>query len=481
MGKFELALVSFIIFISLAILILPVKKRVITYAAISGIVLLFTLHFTVEGYRWQMIPTYSLCSLMLLFLIRRTRGTAILTSRWKRGGFYLFLLIWIPIAIVLPILFPVFQLPEPTGIYKIGRISYHLIDPNRNEIETKIQNDKRELSITVWYPTNETDHKQATYFPNFTNLKDAVSEKYGIPPFLLTYLGKITTNTQEGVAVANNNKPFPVIVLSHGFPGTSFMFTSLIEEVVSHGFIVAAIDHTFYSNVTMLPTNKAVFLTENLPTPIEFEKWDEIIDTVWVKDQIQVIDFLSYLNREKKFKNKIDLDKIGVMGHSFGGATAFQSMLIDDRIKAGINMDGTYFGNAEKSEMDVKPFLLMNTSEEKKESKEDKTAALVASGLSEKQFQQISQSLEERQQKFRDYGGYVASIIGAKHMSFSDYYLFSPALSIGENVNYREDQKIIRWTVLQFFEKTLNKNNRTIFDDSNKPYSRLTLSTLSAK
>lgn len=51
-------------------------------------------------------------------------------------------------------LFPVFALPEPTGSYAIGNLSYHLVDRRREETYTDDKGDHRELMITVWYPAD---------------------------------------------------------------------------------------------------------------------------------------------------------------------------------------------------------------------------------------------------------------------------------------------------------------------------------------
>ncbi|UYO07394.1 MULTISPECIES: hypothetical protein [Paenibacillus] len=44
----------------------------------------------------------------------------------------------------------------------------------------------------------------------------------------------------------------------------------------------------------------------------------------------------------------MDMERIGIMGHSFGGATAFDASYTDDRLKAGIDMDGTVCGSTMK-------------------------------------------------------------------------------------------------------------------------------------
>ena len=52
-----------------------------------------------------------------------------------------------------------------------------------------------------------------------------------------------------------------------------------------------------------------------------------------------------------------DLDRIGMFGHSLGGATAAATMLVDRRLRAGLDMDGFLFGKVADTGL-RKPFML---------------------------------------------------------------------------------------------------------------------------
>jgi len=68
----------------------------------------------------------------------------------------------------------------------------------------------------------------------------------------------------------------------------------------------------------------------------------------------------------------MDLSQVGMFGSSLGGATAAQAMLEDRRIRAGVNMDGTFFGNVVTAGLN-RPFLLMGSDPEASESEADET------------------------------------------------------------------------------------------------------------
>ncbi len=72
------------------------------------------------------------------------------------------------------------------------------------------------------------------------------------------------------------------------------------------------------------------------------------------------IEKLNQSDKDNRFTGRMDTSRIGMFGHSYGGATAAQVLVEDSRVKAAINMDGTLYGeNVPKSRVG-KPFLIMN-------------------------------------------------------------------------------------------------------------------------
>jgi pimeloyl-ACP methyl ester carboxylesterase len=53
----------------------------------------------------------------------------------------------------------------------------------------------------------------------------------------------------------------------------------------------------------------------------------------------------------------LDTSKVGIYGHSLGGATAAQTLLSDSRFIGGINLDGTFYGSVIKQGLN-KPFMI---------------------------------------------------------------------------------------------------------------------------
>jgi hypothetical protein len=80
------------------------------------------------------------------------------------------------------------------------------------------------------------------------------------------------------------------------------------------------------------------------------------------EDASFVIDSLEEMNAGKVetiFKGKLDLEKIGVIGHSVGGAVAYNLAINDERVKAAIDLDGVVYIQPKENANDIAPFLML--------------------------------------------------------------------------------------------------------------------------
>src|SRR5262249_17236231 len=137
-----------------------------------------------------------------------------------------------------------------------------------------------------------------------------------------------------------------------------------------------------------------------------------------------VLDELEQLNRndpEGLLTEKIDTARVGVFGHSFGGAVAAEVSIADDRFKAGINFDGLLFARA-KAEGVSKPFLFCND-----DTPIPSTGGLArAPGGRKRVLTLIYQDAQAIRRSLASHGGYWMAVRGASHTNFSDAPLYTP-------------------------------------------------------
>lgn len=130
----------------------------------------------------------------------------------------------------------------------------------------------RELMVYLWYPASQKHANVRGEYLAGAKQMDAVpeiqrrmSEHFGANwPLILS--GAIFSHAEERAPVAENPARFPVIVFSHGLGSTGFNYTSLIEDLVSHGYVVAAIEHTESAMAVWFPDGRIIpFHQDSLP------------------------------------------------------------------------------------------------------------------------------------------------------------------------------------------------------------------------
>ncbi|MCL1699427.1 alpha/beta fold hydrolase [Lysinibacillus sp. Bpr_S20] len=410
------------------------------------------------GFRWQMVPAY--LSPVILIMYYQFAGRKKSSKSWISISFKtMMLIIYLSVAVALPSLLPVISFEKPTGPFTVGTTLYHWVDQKRDEPNTKDPNDRRELMVQIWYPAEETgEGKRAPYIRNINEIAEGLEKALSIPAFAFSQLGLVKSHAYEEARLSNSESRYPVLLFSHGFSGFRNQNTFEVESLASQGYIVLGIDHSFDAAATVYPDGRIAYL-QSIDLN-DFAKSDRHIE-LWKKDVAFVLDQVEKLNQSDEadlFTGRIDTSRIGMFGHSYGGATAAQMLAEDSRIKAAINMDGTLYGSVFPDSGIGKPFLLMSA-DNSEESDED----------SNEDFDEDSQEVEARDKRALAGGGMSMVIPHTNHMSFTDFSLFSPLLrSNGENP--RQVHRIINEFSLAFFDRYVKQ-----IDDGS------TLSKLAAK
>jgi dienelactone hydrolase len=150
---------------------------------------------------------------------------------------------------------------------------------------------------------------------------------------------------------ANGGKQYPLILFSHGLGQTynGMTYTNLCKNIASHGYIVASVSHTYACKPIQFPgdsTQSPYLFPSQL---IHFQSNKHMFDIeadMWVADMICALDECARYNlcEDNPLYDVIDMSRVGVVGHSLGGATAFQVCRTDDRVKVAVNLDGPLYG-----------------------------------------------------------------------------------------------------------------------------------------
>jgi dienelactone hydrolase len=355
--------------------------------------------------------------------------------------------------------------PKPTGHYGVGKTQLHLIDSSRKE--TNAQNAKRELMLHIWYPTSSKINTPERPY-NADALGSAIefmSHQSGVPEWLFAGLKKTKTYAQKNTSVATDSPSYPVIITSHGAGTMIQHYTWLCEELASKGYIVVGINHPYMAAVTRFPDNrivKSLINSKNKEGKEAFKVWKQEQFEVAVKDVKFVVDNLIKLNEQSTWPlhNKLNLDHLGICGHSAGGSLAMRMCLEDKRFKAGIALDGTTQRGNEKLTPFTTPFLdiLSDISLVGKEGNE--------------QYKKLLELCHKPEMHMN-----IIMLKGIGHGAFSDLpALLHPTLltqaisrfiSVDLGASSAQGIKAIAITkryVDEFFDKFLKNGNSTLFD-----------------
>jgi dienelactone hydrolase len=227
---------------------------------------------------------------------------------------------------------PAPYLPEPTGPDPVGTTSLHLNDVSRADpwaagVST------RELMVSLWYPAAPSEGPRARYMtPAESELQLTSRGITGVPPDALS---TVRTNAVSDAAPAGRKQSLPLVVLSPGFTNSRSALTGLAEDLASHGYVVAGIDHTYESFGTAFPDGRVTTALARQAPRRGPGFWEKVVAG-------RAADVSFVLNElTSAWPNKIDLSRIAMAGHSVGGAAAIAAMLADSRIRAGLDMDGS--------------------------------------------------------------------------------------------------------------------------------------------
>lgn len=322
------------------------------------------------------------------------------------------------------LIFPQYKMIAPTGDYSVGTISYTLTDEEREEFFTE-NKDNRKITIQYWYPMDKS----------------------------------------QGEVIAKGK--FPLVIFSHGAFGYRMSNYSTYQELASHGYIVGSIDHPYHAFMTkqtdgktvianMEFINNAIAVTNNAISAEETYK----LYKEWMKLRTEDMSFvLNYIKKMGASDSadpvylSMDLEHIGLFGHSMGGATSAQLGRMDSDIDAVVVIDGTMLGdivgfeNGRDIVTDVPyPKPIMNLYNESHYEDAIETQEVYANMVADKN------ALDS----------YQVVIKGSGHMNFTDLAIVSPFLSnmlggLGD-VDTRYCIQTVNQDVLEFFDRYLKLN-----------------------
>ena len=323
-------------------------------------------------------------------------------------------------------IFSTVRFKRPSGSYAVGTLGMEVTDSSRLEDALPGEQKFRRLILQFWYPAKKTEGtSKASYHPNPDVFNNDVANLFtSIPQLLLKRLSRSRTNSLANAPLSDAENSYPVLVFSHGMDGMLFLNTFQMEEMASHGYIVVSIEHSFAAAGTVFSDGSKAGVTPY--ELMEDETFGNSMVNKWSADQVFAINYLEKLNGQggNIFSGKLNMNELGVFGFSFGGAVSTNTLVLDKRIKAGVNLDGFYYGENYSKGFD-QPFMEIRSQPATPDKVSEKE--LEMSHLTRERWKFIwFDDWNKRLTSYARNGYYSYTINGSNHFSFCDLPLMAP-------------------------------------------------------
>lgn len=372
-----------------------------------GFILLWIFQIIEEGFRWQSWGLVLAAGLAVAFLY--------VDKKWLAGLAGLAIVV----SVVLMFLFPI---PAPgitSGPFAVGTATYHLIDESREEHYAEEAGLDREFVVQVWYPAEAGTGEIAPWMPDIDQAGPALAAWLELPGFILNHLEYVSSNASTGATPVQNAGGFPILFFSHGWTGFKEQNSVLMEELASQGYIVASINHTYGSILTVFPDGKAIPRNPDaLPSGVSLEAYDiasNLLVKQWAGDIAYTLDVFEtgdfVIGADTPLSAMINFSSIATMGHSTGGGAALEFCYAYAQCAAIFAMDPWVEPMSETVRVNgiTAPALFLFSENWDSISRPERNYSYVN--------QMIANSSSEI---------HVATVLGAKHMDFSMLPLLSP-------------------------------------------------------
>jgi predicted dienelactone hydrolase len=206
------------------------------------------------------------------------------------------------------------------------------------------------------------------YLPARLRLKPKDAGGGNIWTLLTRDASKVRGHSAPDPGVSPQKRAYPVVIMRAGGSAGVLNYSTLAEDLASHGYIVVGFDAPYRTGLVVFPDGRVMRRTAQnnpercvVPDRAEMEGCVTPVIAAWTGDMAFVLERLDRLNVSDstgRFTGRLDMSRVGVFGHSLGGAVAAQFCHEDSRCKAGIDIDGALHGSVIQAGLS-QPFMFL--------------------------------------------------------------------------------------------------------------------------
>lgn len=305
-------------------------------------------------------------------------------------------------------------LPAPSGHFVVGRTTFSWINNSETDALAPAPGTKRQVLVWLWYPAAaSSSSRPAEYLPASWQAAQADYSGVLLTDFLTRENSRVRVHSIADAEVSSERAPYPVVLMRAGSGAFTTDYTTVAEDLASHGYFVVGFDAPYRTFVFVQSDGSVVRRQSSENFDVlggrQLDQTAAKLLAMWVDDTKFVTGKLQELNAGDptgKFNGRLDMQHVGMFGHSFGGAQAMQFCHEDDRCRAAIDIDGIVFGSVVQDGL-KKPGMILLSDHSRE-----------ASDPSSKEVHDELESIYVRLPS-----GLFVTFRGANHFSFSDQIL----------------------------------------------------------
>lgn len=292
---------------------------------------------------------------------------------------------------------------------QIGRIIKVIEDKTRVQ-PFNDDGEHRTFPVSIFYPVSgvSTENHEMKLLSLFHPASDAAKNIFSKVGIDEEALNTISISVLDN-AMPELHRSIPVVVFSPGFGIDRDLYIETITSIVESGYAVVTVGVPYDTLFTVFPDGRVVLQAERFPSD------DEQVRTRMQDIQL-VIEHLRKWNEEGFLRGMFDMNRIGMMGHSLGGASVFKVAAIDDRVRciilfdASLHLIGDKIPNIPLLNMRQEAASFPEYLETIRGEADDDTSKLIATAFIEGQSRLYDCLPSTRS---------FVKIVGANHLSFS--------------------------------------------------------------
>jgi hypothetical protein len=250
-------------------------------------------------------------------------------------------------------------------------------------------------------------------------------------------------------------------VYSHGWNGFRTVNQNQSEALASHGYVVAAVDHTYAAMVTVFDDGRVALnnpaLLPDGPQDAAYFRAAGEVEATFAADVSFVLDQLARVDSGEiasPLAGRLDLERAGLYGHSTGGGAVVVACQLDARCRAGLGLDAWLepLSEAAMGTPLARPFLFMRSE-------------VWASGENDARLERLVAG--------RAAPAYTLTVLGTRHYDFTLMPLLTPlapALGLKGPLEGRRAMAVISDYLVAFFDHYLKGTHQPLLDGPSDEY-----------